>query len=74
MNQRQRVLLERLADGGRGVSHPPQEVVDDLYALEREGYVRDVETMEDHQHADRRWYLATAFVTEEGREALTKGL
>jgi hypothetical protein len=74
MNERQRALLQRLADGGRGVSHPPQEVVDDLYALEREGYVRDVETMEDHQHADRRWYLATAFVTEEGREALHKGL
>ena len=74
MNERQRALLQRLADGGRGVSHPPQEVVDDLYALEREGYVRDVETMEDHQHADRRWYLATALVTEEGREALHRGL
>jgi NDP-sugar pyrophosphorylase family protein len=74
MNERQRALLQRLADGGRGVSHPPQEVVDDLYALEREGYVRDVETMEDHQHADRRWYLAMAIVTEEGREALRKGL
>ena len=74
MNERQRMLLERLADGGRGVSHPPQEVVDDLYALEREGYVRDVGTMEDHEHADRRWYLATAIVTEEGREALRKGL
>jgi len=74
MNERQRTLLQQLADGGRGVSHPPQEVVDDLYALEREGYVRDVETMEDHQHADRRWYLATAFVTEEGREVLHRGL
>ena len=74
MNERQRATLQRLADGGRGVSHPPQEVVDDLYALEREGYVRDVETMEDHQHGDRRWYLATAFVTDEGREALRKGL
>ena len=74
MNERQRTLLQRLADGGRGVSHPPQEVVDDLYALEREGYVRDVRTMEDDQHADRRWYLATAIVTEEGREALHKGL
>ena len=74
MNERQRALLQRLADGGLGVSHPPQEVVDDLYALEREGYVRDVRTMEDDQHADRRWYLATAIVTEEGREALHKGL
>jgi hypothetical protein len=38
--------------------------------MEGHGWLRNVKTLEDHQHAGEGWDVAAAIITYEGKEAL----
>jgi hypothetical protein len=73
MKPRHLTILQRLADGERSFSYPTQELVDDLHEMAGYGWVRRVKTLRDYQQATDGWYLVTAIITEEGKEALASG-
>jgi hypothetical protein len=65
-----RALLQRIANGERSFDHPTEDLVENLHMLESYGWVRDVKAKRSDTEAAHPWYLATATITDEGRQAL----
>jgi hypothetical protein len=65
-----RALLQRIAEGERRFLHPTDDLVENLHVLEAYGWIRNLVTKRSDMEAGHPWYLATARLTDEGREAL----
>jgi hypothetical protein len=65
-----RALLQRIANGERSFDHPTEDLVENLHILESYGWVSNVVTKRSDMEAAHPWYLATAMITDEGRQAL----
>lgn len=67
-----RALLQRIADGERSFDHPTEELVENLHILKSYGWVTNVRTKRSDMEAGHPWYLATAVITDEGRQVLAE--